>query len=70
MKFTLDRTLPTMINLSAGDDTDDPFAAAVLAVDGVIALFATNDFVTVRRADGAEWDPIVAAVQAAAAAHL
>jgi len=59
-----------MINLSAGDDTDDPFAAAVLAVDGVIALFATNDFVTVRRADGAEWDPIVAAVQAAAAAHL
>ena len=70
MKFTLDRTLPAMINLSAGDATDDPFAAAVLAADGVIAIFATNDFVTVRRADGAEWDPIVAAVQAAAAEHL
>lgn len=70
MKFTLDRTLPAMVNLNRGDDTDDPFAAAVLATDGVIAVFATNDFVTVRRADGADWEPIVAAVQAAAAAHL
>ena len=70
MKFTLDRTLPAMINVTRGEDTDDAFAAAVLAVDGVAAVFATNDFVTVRRTEGAEWDPIVAAVVAAAAEHL
>ncbi len=29
-----------------------------------------NDFVTVNREAGAEWDPIIAAVQSAAAAHL
>ena len=70
MKFTLDRTLPAMINVSQGEDTDDPFARAVLGAEGVAAVFATNDFVTVRRTAGADWDPIVAAVQAAAAAHL
>jgi hypothetical protein len=70
MKFTLDRTLPAMINLNRGDDTDDPFAAAVLAIEGVVAVFATADFVTVRREEGADWDAIVPAVQAAAAEHL
>lgn len=70
MKFTLDRTLPEMINVSAGDESDDPFVVAVLATDGVAAVFATNDFVTVRRTEGADWGPIVAAVQSAAAAHL
>lgn len=70
MKFTLDRTLPAMINVARGEATDDPFAAAVLAVEGVAAVFATNDFVTVRRVEGAEWDPIVAAVLAAADEHL
>jgi hypothetical protein len=29
-----------------------------------------NDFVTVTRQPGADWAPIVAAVQAAAATHL
>ncbi len=70
MKFTLDRTLPAMINVARGEATDDPFAAAVLAVDGVVAVFATNDFVTVRRVEGADWDPIVTAVVAAADEHL
>jgi len=70
LKFTLDRTLPEMINVKQGEATDDPFVTAVLAAEGVVAVFATNDFVTVSRADGAEWDPIIAAVQSAAADHL
>ena len=70
LKFTLDRTLPEMINVKAGEASDDPFVSAVLATDGVVALFATNDFVTVSRSDGADWDPIIAAVQSAAAEHL
>jgi len=73
LKFTLDRTVPHMINVRKGEegsDTEDPFTLAVLATEGVIAVFATNDFVTVSRAEGADWDPIIAAVQAAAADHL
>ena len=46
------------------------FAEEVFAVDGVASVFGVNDFVTVTRQPGADWGPIVAAVQAAAEAHL
>ena len=71
MKFSLDVTLPATINVNdAAAAAGNPFAEAVLAVDGVASLFGVNDFVTVTRAAGADWEPIVAAVQEAAAAHL
>jgi hypothetical protein len=35
-----------------------------------VSIFRMNDFVTVNREPGADWEPIVASVQAAAAAHL
>jgi hypothetical protein len=68
MKFTLDVRLPGRINAAAGDEVDDAFTAALLAIPGVRAVFGTGDFVTVTREAGAGWDPIVAAVQEAA--HL
>ena len=46
------------------------FAEEVFAVDGVASVFGVNDFVTVTRQPGADWGPIVAAVQAAVEAHL
>lgn len=70
LKFTLDITLGSMINLGATDEPDTPFARAVLETPGVVNLFGVNDFVTVTRQPGADWDPIIAAVQAAAAEHL
>ena len=42
-----------------------PFTAAVWAAGGVAAVFGVNDFVTVTRVPGADWDPIVAAVRTA-----
>jgi Scaffold protein Nfu/NifU N terminal len=70
IKFTLDVRLPGMINLSPGDDPTTPFEREVLAVSGVANLFGVNDFVTVTRAPGADWDPIIAAVRHAAEEHL
>ena len=70
LKFTLDVTLGSMINVAAGDEPDTPFARAVLSATGVANLFGVNDFVTVTREPGADWEPIIAAVQAAAAEHL
>jgi hypothetical protein len=71
MKFTLDVTLPGMIDAkSPGDAPDSAFVVEVLAVDGVAAVFGVNDFVTVTRVPGADWDPIIDAVRSAAAAHL
>lgn len=73
LKLDLDQPLPEMLNFSSAAEAEaagQPFAAAVLAADGVVSLFGTASFVTVTRTPGAAWEPIVAAVQAAAAAHL
>ena len=71
MKFTLDTRLEAMFNAAnAADAAGMPFATAVLAIDGVAAVFGVNDFVTVTRRPGADWEPIIAAVQAAAEADL
>ncbi len=71
MTFSLDSKLPGSMNFqSAEAAAGNPFAAAVFAIDGVVQVFGVNDFVTVTRRPGASWDPIVEAVQAAAAEHL
>ncbi|HEX9969472.1 MAG TPA: NifU N-terminal domain-containing protein [Acidimicrobiales bacterium] len=71
LRFQLDTTLADTLSFnSAGDATGHPFAEAVFAAPGVASIFGVNDFVTVTRTPGAEWEPIVAAVQEAASAHL
>jgi hypothetical protein len=71
MKFTLDTVLSESFNVtSAAAASGNPFAEEVFAVGGVTTVFGVNDFVTVSRQPDAEWDPIITAVQAAAAAHL
>jgi len=71
VRFQLDVTLPSTLTVnSAAEATGNPFAEAVFAAPGVAAIFGVNDFVTVTRSAGADWDPIVEAVQQAAAAHL
>lgn len=70
-KYTLDTTLPEMVNIASAEAAaGNPFAEAVFAAGGVASLFGTSDFVTVTREPGADWDAITAAVQAAAAEHL
>jgi len=71
LRFQLDVALPDTINFaSAAEAASNPFAAAVFEAAGVASIFGVNDFVTVTRQAGADWDPIIAAVQAAAADHL
>ena len=71
MKYDLDVKLPATLNLANAEAAaGNPFAEAVFAAPGVASIFGVNDFVTVTRAPGADWDPIIAAVQAAAAEHL
>jgi len=71
MKYSLDVKLPGTVNLANAEAAaDNPFAAAVFAVEGVQSLFGVNDFVTVTRKPGADWDVITAGVQKAAAEHL
>jgi len=70
MKFTLDVTLPERILAGRGDEVGDPFTGALLAIDGVASVFGVNDFVTITRERGADWGPIVCAVEDAAATLL
>jgi Scaffold protein Nfu/NifU N terminal len=71
MKFTLDTTLPEMFNVtSAQAAIGVPFAQAVFAAGGVASIFGVNDFITITRQPDADWDPIMAAVVAAAAETL
>ena len=71
MKFTLDTRLEAMFNAGNADEAAKiPFAAELFAIDGVASVFGVNDFVTITRRPGADWQPIIAAVHAAAAAHL
>ena len=71
MKFTLDTTLPDKLDVTSPDAAVGvPFAEAVFAAAGVASIYGVNDFVTVRRQPGFDWDPIVAVVVAAAVAHL
>ncbi|MEO1055578.1 MAG: NifU N-terminal domain-containing protein [Actinomycetota bacterium] len=70
-KFALDVTLPDSFNITSADAAaGNPFAEAVFAVGGVASLFGVNDFVTITRQADADWEPIIAAVTAAADAHL
>lgn len=71
MKFTLDVKLPGTINFGSADAAaGHPFASAVFQTEGVASIFGVNDFVTVTRNPGADWDTIIAAVEEAAAEHL
>jgi hypothetical protein len=71
LRFGLDVTLSDSINFTSAEEAaGHPFAAAVFEVEGVASVFGVNDFVTVNRKPGADWDPIIEAVQAAAAEHL
>ena len=42
----------------AGQDTDDPMAIALLALDGVTSIFMTADFVTLSKTPDSDWDAI------------
>ena len=71
MKFTLDTKLPGTMNFTKPEAAaGNAFAEAVFAIDGVVQVFGDNDFVTVTRRPGADWDRIVEGVKAAAAQHL
>ena len=71
LKFELDVTLPDTISFSSAEEAaGNAFASEVFAAAGVTSIFGVNDFVTVNRTPDADWEPIIAAVQSAAAAHL
>ena len=55
---------------SAEASAKSPLAARIFAVDGVEGVFFGNDFVTVTKADGVDWDHIKPAILGAVMEHF
>jgi hypothetical protein len=43
-------------------EIEHPIAAAVVALDGVVSIFGVNDFVTVSKAEDADWSALIPVV--------
>jgi hypothetical protein len=73
MKFTVDTRFDEMFTIASAEDADaksNAFAQAMFESGNVASVFGTADFVTITRADGADWGAIEASVRAAASQHL
>lgn len=59
IKFTVGRPVggPKTFT-AAGAAADDPVAAGLLAIDGVVSVFLTADFITVTKDPSADWGTI------------
>ena len=66
-KFVLDRPVPdgSRSYLDASSATDDAFASRLFALDGVRALLFVENFITVTKADEADWDTLAPDVRTA-----
>jgi hypothetical protein len=58
MKFTIGEPVGGPATFSAGETPDDPVAAGLLEIEGVVSVFMTADFVTVTKTPDADWEDI------------
>jgi hypothetical protein len=64
LKFTVGVPVGGPATFTAASDDADPVARDVLAVEGVVSMFMTADFVTVTKGPEGDWAAIAPAVQA------
>lgn len=69
MKFTVGVPVGGPATHVAGSATDDPVAAAILALPGVTSVFMTADFVTVSKSGDATWESLGPECEAILTAH-
>jgi hypothetical protein len=70
LKFTVGSPVGGPATFVAGRETDDPMAAALLALPGVSSIFMTADFVTVSKAPEGDWDDIIEPARTIIAEHF
>lgn len=73
LKFTLDRASTekrTETFREGSDPADSPLGARIYALGGVTNVFLTANFVSVTKADAAEWDALTPAVVSAIQEHF
>lgn len=67
LKFVLNRRLTegrSRTFRSADEAADVPYAQQILQIPGVVQVFVLNDFITVTRDPGADWNAILPRAEA------
>lgn len=70
LKFTVGSPVGGPATFVAGRETDDPMAAALLALPGVSSIFMTADFVTVSKTPEGDWEDIIEPAKTIIADHF
>lgn len=60
MKFTVGRPVGGPATVRPGDHNAEGFLARLVAIDGVVSVFFTANFLTITKTPHADWDAIVA----------
>lgn len=58
MKFSVGKPVGGPATFGADSGGDNPAADGLLAIDGVVSVFLTADFVTVTKSAEADWEDI------------
>lgn len=58
LKFTVGQPVGGPATHTADGGSDDPTVAALLAIEGVVSIFMTADFVTLSKDAAADWSAI------------
>lgn len=56
--------------MSKDDAAGDPLGEALFAIEGVESIFMMGDFITVNKADEADWADLIPPVEEAIRAHF
>lgn len=70
LKFSVGSPVGGPATFVPGKETDNPMAAALLALPGVTSVFMTSDFVTVSKSVEGSWDDIVEPASGIIAEHF
>lgn len=63
LKFTVGADVGGPKTHTLDNPPEDPMAAELLAIDGVISMFATADFITLTKVPDGSWEVIAAAAK-------
>jgi len=72
LKFQLNRRITESRSqtFTTQSTTSEPLARELLGIAGVRQVFFLNDFITITRVDGADWDAVVKEAETIIRRHL
>jgi len=70
LKFNVGTEVGGPRSFTAANASDDPVAGALFAIEGVVGVFLTSDFVTVTKGPDADWSDLTSLIEAVLNRHF